>query len=598
MPSSEEILEKGKSWILSDPDPRTRALAESALSDPVELARLFHNPLKFGTAGLRGPRGAGPGCMNFLVVLRASWAIAQLLKKLNLCHRPLLIGFDARHQAQQFAQAAARLLREQGIKVLLAPSPTPTPLIAFGARTLKASCALVFTASHNPKDDSGMKVYDSDGVQIISPWDRQIEELSQLAPAYLGEDLLARLEAESQQDEVFERLAVDYIAYIRKLSLSFLNSDFSISSTRPESQKSSVAYTPLHGVGGKLTRRIFDELRTPQGNTVQLVSVKSQIEPDPDFPGTPFPNPEIEETLAELRTLMDERGLDAGFAQDPDADRFLLILGLKELTSLSETSCLFSLSGDDLGLLLGHFSLQRQPAKGLLVSSIVSSPAIEAVARLHGGRAERTLTGFKWIARAALSSADFSFGYEEALGYLFSEPKSPEQPKQLALADKDGIAAAAVIGMLLAEKGSQGLLQELFQLQQQVGVWQSVQASIPLDPGFKASELLRRFPHEAQLRREKLSGFVNYSRGAETRSPFLGQQELLSFEVESDKPNQQVTALLRPSGTEPKLKVYVHLRSVQKQKNMQQWLEARQALLLDGQELALQLASSIQSMTT
>ena len=316
---------------------------------------------------------------------------------------------------------------------------------------------------------------------------------------------------------------------------------------------------------------------------MQLVSVKSQIEPDPDFPGTPFPNPEIEETLAELRTLMDERGLDAGLAQDPDADRFLLILCLKELTSLSETSCLFSLSGDDLGLLLGHFSLQRQPAKGLLVSSIVSSPAIEAVARLHGGRAERTLTGFKWIARAALSSADFSFGYE---------------PKQLALADKDGIAAAAVIGMLLAEKGSQGLLQELFQLQQQVGVWQSVQASIPLDPGFKASELLRRFPHEAQLRREKLSGFVNYSRGAETRSPFLGQQELLSFEVESDKPNQQVTALLRPSGTEPKLKVYVHLRSVQKQKNMQQWLEARQALLLDGQELALQLASSIQSMTT
>ncbi len=505
-------------WIAHDPDPATAA--ELAACDPDELAARFARPLAFGTAGLRGPVRGGPDAMNLAVVLRATWAVAQVLRKrASTGSAPVIVGHDARHGSAAFAAAAAEVFAAEGFSVLLLPDPVPTPVVAFAVRHTGAAAGIQITASHNPATDNGYKVYLDGGIQIVSPTDRQIEAAIAAAPPA---DQITRKTVEPAETDLVDR-------YMRRAA-----------GVRRCAGSVRVALTPLHGVGGAvavetLARAGFDDVHT----------VAAQFAPDPDFPTVAFPNPEEPGATDALLALAADIGADVAIALDPDADR--CAVGIP--TGISTGSGWRMLSGDETGWLLGDYILS-QPVPGtqagiearrrLVASTVVSSRMLAAIAAHYGAVHVETLTGFKWLARAdAGVPGTLVYAYEEAIGHCVDPA---------AVRDKDGISAAVLVCDLVATLKEQGrsVPDVLDELARRYGVHEVAAVPRRVSDADEATALMRRLRDAPPGR---LAGFAATTTDITDALIFTGGDDDTSVRV-----------VVRPSGTEPKLKCYLEVR--------------------------------------
>lgn len=496
-------------WIAHDPDPVTAA--ELAACGPDERAARFARPLTFGTAGLRGPVRAGPDAMNLAVVLRATWAVAQVLTRRGLTGHRVIVGRDARHGSAEFGAAAAEVLAAHGFSVLLLPGQVPTPVVAFAVRATGAAAGIQITASHNPPTDNGYKVYLDGGLQIISPTDRQIEEAMATAPPA---DQIARTPVTPGGIDLIDRY-IERAARVRR--------------ARSTTGSVRIALTALHGVGGAaaletLRRAGFDDVHT----------VATQFAPDPDFPTVKFPNPEEPGAADALLALAGDVGADVAIALDPDADRCAV--------GIPGPSGWRMLSGDETGWLLGDYILSdHQPGNRIVASTVVSSRMLSAVAAHHRAVHVETLTGFKWLARADenLPDGHLVYAYEEAIGHCVDPA---------AVRDKDGISAAVLVCDLAARMKEQGRTfpDVLDDLARQYGVHEVAAVPRRVANPDEAAELMRRLRAEPP---DRLAGFDTTVTDINDALIFTGGDEASSVRV-----------VVRPSGTEPKLKCYLEVR--------------------------------------
>jgi len=506
-------------WIDGDPDPADRAalaalLAQARSGDAVAaaaLAELFASPLAFGTAGLRGPLRPGPAGMNVAVARRAAAGLAAwLLARLGPGASPLVvIGYDARHGSETFALDSARVFAGAGLRALVLPPRSPTPLLAFAVRHLSADAGVMVTASHNPAGDNGYKVFlgaraaespAGAGAQLVAPADAEIEAaIARAGPA------AALPLADGWQPAPATLLDAYVTAAARTAGTG-------------HEVPAVVAYTPLHGVGAATLAAVFQRAGLP---APQVVAAQEQ--PDPDFPTTPYPNPEELGTLDLALALGAEIGADLVIANDPDADRCAVAVGGRVLT------------GDELGLLLADDALRRSP--GPVATTIVSSRALRALAAARGVDYRETLTGFKWLMRAG---TDIVFAYEEALGYA----AAPDLVR-----DKDGITAALAAAVLAGAEKARGrtLLDRLDDLTREIGVHRTSQLSLRLPAATPAGTImsaLRANPPTA-LGPFSVAAVVDLA----TARPATGALVLTLAG------GGRVVA--RPSGTEPKIKFYL-----------------------------------------
>lgn len=536
----EELRARAQAWLDDDPNPEdARELA--ALLDAErwdELQERMNGTLQFGTAGLRGIVGAGSNRMNRAVVIRASRGVADyLLSRVpDAKTLPVVVGADARHSSEQFAEDTRRVLAAARIPVRYFEEPVPTPIVAYAARQLSASAAICVTASHNPPEYNGYKVYASNAAQIIPPVDGEIaDRISKVGST--KEVRLAELPSDLAEP-VPQSLIDRYFDDVEALRPQGGEADRSLK----------IVYTPLHGVGGKHVLRALG-----RAGFSQLLPVEEQLQPDGSFPSVSFPNPEEDGALDLSLALAKEHEADLVLANDPDADRLAVAVptpaGRWEL-----------LTGNQIGCLLADFMLSQAPTtpRRMVLSSIVSSPMLGAIASAYDAHFEQTLTGFKWIWNAALAlegkeSVRYTFGYEEAIGFSAGH----------LVRDKDGISCAVLMAELAARLRAQGLslVDRLDQLYRQHGLWHSLQRSV-VRPGTKGRAEIDEAMTQVtaspprQLAGLKVEGVTDYSQGAQERAPWLPAASLLELDL-----GQAGRVLVRPSGTEPKLKVYVDLRA-------------------------------------
>lgn len=535
-----DLIARARMWIATDPDPATRAELESIVDtgDVDELTSRLDTALEFGTAGIRGEVGAGPGRMNRAVVIRTTYGLARYIHEHEEGPQPgrVVLGFDARPDSRQFAEDTAGVLAASGIPVIYFPNVTPTPLVAYAAKHLGAIAAVVVTASHNPPADNGYKVYGPNAAQIVSPIDIEIQEAIMEAP---GASQIDRIE------DVFSASS----AIVRPIDENIIDCYWDeVAATRSRKAGSAlqVIYTPMHGVG----RDVVLELMRRAGHT-GFVAVPEQAEPDGAFPTVDFPNPEEPGALDLALDLARERSADLLIANDPDADRLAAVVPDAGEWRL--------LSGNETGALLGDYLLRNDPSPdgSIVVSSIVSSPMLATIAASYGARHEPTLTGFKWIVRAGLAleastGGRFVFGYEEALGYTVGS----------AVRDKDGMSAALLFTDLAAdlEDSGRSVIDYLHDLWRAHGLWVSAQAAIAragpegIESLRDAVDRLGDDPPE-YLDGVPVVAVTDYRRGGSERPDWLGEQALIELNI-----GQTGRVLVRPSGTEPKLKIYVDLR--------------------------------------
>jgi len=538
-----DLIERARAWVADDPDPSTRSELEALVDDGdlTELASRMDTQLEFGTAGMRGAVGAGPGRMNRAVVIRTTYGLAKFLEtEADETPGPVVVGFDARPTSRRFAEDVAAVLAAAGIPVLYFPEVTPTPLVAYAAKHLRAQAAVVVTASHNPPADNGYKVYGRQASQIVSPTDVEIQRGIESAP---GAGQIDRVDQPfSGESSLVARVPLDILdSYWREVSAV---------RSRTEGSDLSVVYTPIHGVGGAT---VFEVMRRAGHRGVR--AVPEQAEPDGTFPTVAFPNPEEPGALDLALQMASTENADLVIANDPDADRLAAVVP----GGGSKRKQWRPLTGNELGVLLGDYLLTNdvEPSTAIVVSSIVSSPMLGSIAASRGARHETTLTGFKWIVKAGLELEEatdgrFIFGYEEALGYTVGS----------TVRDKDGISAAVLFLDLVADLHDEGttVIDRLHDLWRQHGLWVSGQTSIGRLGAEGAAELksaVDRLGDGPPDRIEDLvvSEVVDYRRDAELRPVWLGEQALVELRL-----GDRGRVLVRPSGTEPKLKIYVDLR--------------------------------------
>ncbi|MEU5864772.1 phospho-sugar mutase [Nonomuraea sp. NPDC047529] len=513
-PVDADLLRRARQWLAQDPDPDTRAELSGLLEDDdlPALRERFQAKLEFGTAGLRGELGAGPNRMNRVTVMRAAAGLAGVLGP----GKHVVIGYDARHKSDVFARDTAAVLTGAGLHVSLLPRPLPTPVLAFAVRQLGADAGVTVTASHNPPRDNGYKVYWGDGSQIVPPVDR---EISAAIDAVGRVDQLP-LDGPGTLTELGEDIVDDYIDAVTALPLG-------------EARDLRVAYTPLHGVGsGTLTGAFLAAgFETP-------MAVEEQRNPDPDFPTVAFPNPEEPGAMDLAVALAAKLGSDLILANDPDADRCAVGVPLPDGTCRM-------LTGDEVGGLLAEHVITHTTGDRLVATTIVSSTLLSKIAQAHGVRYGETLTGFKWIMKAG---EGLVFGYEEAIGYSVGSDAG------LPVHDKDGIGAALTVAAVAAAAKRDGrtLLDLLDDQAVRYGLHATSQlsfrvADLSLISG--AMDRLRAAP-PSRLGDHEVEAVDDLSRGDGGLPPTEGLRFRLS---------DGGRVVVRPSGTEPKLKCYLEV---------------------------------------
>jgi len=531
MSSPDGLRAAVRAWIADDPDAGDQAELRDLLDKDAEaeLADRFAGRLSFGTAGLRGVVAAGPNRMNRAVVRAATAAVAAWL--LAAAHEPagVVVGCDARHRSAQFADEVARVLAGAGIAVHVLPLPCPTPLLAFAVRHLHLAAGVMVTASHNPARDNGYKLYLSDGAQVIPPADREIEAriatlgpLAQIPVADASSPLITR-----HGDEI----AAAYLDRIAAPAGGAAPASGAAPAGGGEPALT-VVYTPMHGVAGRLMLRAIDAagFAPPQ-------VVAAQAEPDPDFPTVAFPNPEepgaLDLALADARRL----AVDLVIANDPDGDRLAVAVpgpdGWRTLT------------GDQLGSLLGAAQLRWTAGSAghrLAATTIVSSTMLARIAVSAGVEFAQTLTGFKWIARAADAKPGtrLVFGYEEALGYAVGD----------VVRDKDGISAALAMLRLATEAKAAGRsVPDLYDdLETAHGVHLTSQLTLRTAEPAAVMARVRADP-PGSFGQEPVTSMTDLADGKDGLPP----SDVLIFRLDGAR------VVLRPSGTEPKIKCYVEV---------------------------------------
>ncbi|WP_112246480.1 phospho-sugar mutase [Kribbella monticola] len=511
---NDDVRAAAEAWLSEDPDPDTRAELQDLLDKGAgdELADRFSGTLEFGTAGLRGAVGAGPNRMNRVVVIRAAAGLCAYLKANGLTDGPVLIGYDARHKSDIFAQDTAAVVRGAGLDAVLLDRPAPTPVVAFGIRHLKAVAGVVVTASHNPPQDNGYKVYLGDGSQIVPPAD------SEIAAAIDAVGPLASVPRGDDWQTAGDDLLGAYLDRIATLVPEDAPRDLD------------VAYTPLHGVG----RALVEQAVARAGFAVPAV-VASQADPDPDFPTVSFPNPEEPGAIDAALDLARAEGSDIAVANDPDADRCAVAV-----PDPAAAGGWRMLRGDELGGLLGEFLLSSSP-DGVAACSIVSSSLLSKIAAAYGVRYADTLTGFKWIGRVP----DLVFGYEEALGYCV-DPS--------AVKDKDGISTLIRVLQLAAQARADGrtLLDLLDDLAKKYGLHATDQLSARVEDLSLISAAMDRLRATPPT---SLGGHaVEQADDLNTASETLPATDGLRYHL-----SEGARVVVRPSGTEPKLKCYLEV---------------------------------------
>ena len=528
-----ELARQVKSWIDQDPDPITKVqltdLLCAAENDPLALLELqdsFLAPLEFGTAGLRGALGAGPNRMNRVTVLQAASGLAQLLVQQGFAGKKVVIGFDARYNSDIFANDTARVMSGAGLEPLIFPHVVPTPVLAFAIRQLDACAGVMVTASHNPPQDNGYKVYLGDGRQIVSPVDEQISKLIATVTD-VGEISLGTTES-SVSDDVVNT----YIS---------LTSQLIASGPTTEAQRKSVTsvYTAMHGVGWKTLQSVFSAI-----GFVEPIATLEQRDPDPAFPTVAFPNPEEKGALDIAVALAKKHSVDVLLANDPDADRFATALP-------NATGEWIALRGDQIGSLLGWWIIERAKLTGSKLSgtmgnSIVSSMMLESISNSAGLKYESTLTGFKWVSRVN----NLIFGYEEALGYCV-DPKN--------VSDKDGISAAAMFMEMLAYLKSQGktIWQVLDELALVHGLHATDQVSVRVTSSEQVALVMAgiRSTPPSELGDLKVIRIDDLAKGLGE----LPKTDAVIIHLAGTDQIQKARVIVRPSGTEPKIKCYLEV---------------------------------------
>ncbi|MCM1972490.1 phospho-sugar mutase [Streptomyces sp. NPDC002812] len=513
----DDLIARAQAWLAEDPDPETAdELAELIeAGDTSELADRFSGMLQFGTAGLRGELGAGPMRMNRNVVIRAAAGLAAYLKAQGHAGGLVVVGYDARYKSADFARDTAAVMIGAGLRAAVLPRPLPTPVLAYAIRHLGAVAGVEVTASHNPPRDNGYKVYLGDGSQIVSPADAeiaaQIDAIAALADVPRAEDGWQDL-----GDEVLE-------AYLAR-------TDAVLTPGSPRGVRT--VYTAMHGVGKDVVLAAFARAGFPAP-----VLVAEQAEPDPAFPTVAFPNPEEPGAMDLSFAKAAEVNPDIVIANDPDADRCAVAV-----PDASSASGWRMLRGDEVGALLAAH-LVHKGAQGVFAESIVSSSLLGRIAEAAGVGYEETLTGFKWISRVE----GLRYGYEEALGYCVD----PE-----GVRDKDGVTAALLVAELASELKEQGrtLTDLLDDLAMEHGLHATDQLSVRVeDLSVIASAMaaLRAEP-PASLAGLRVTSAEDLNRGTATLPPTDG----LRYYLEGD---YKARVIVRPSGTEPKLKCYLEV---------------------------------------
>ena len=516
--SDEQSLAMAAAWRDVEPDEDIRAEIDDLLAGPIDVLReRFTGGLTFGTAGLRAAIGAGPRRMNRLVVRRAA---AGLVDRLladggDVVDRGIVVGWDARPKSEDFARDTARVAAARGMKVFLMPREVPTPVLAWNITRLGCAAGVMVTASHNPPSDNGYKVYLGGGAQIVPPVDAEIAmaidavDATQVPLSSIDDPLIVRLD---------ESVIDDYARFVPSVAL--------VSDEKLTGARVTVAYTALHGVGGELVRRVLEST-----DGVELVVVDEQQTPDGTFPTVPFPNPEEPGAMDAVIELARRSGADVALANDPDADR----LGVAIPTADGPWR---RLAGDEIGWLLAdHVLANTAGADRLMVSTLVSSSLVGRMAREAGVHFEESYTGFKWIADVARRFPDerLVFAYEQALGYLVGGDPL----------DKDGISAALVVVEIARLAASAGTTIEgrLDSIAQRFGRYRTAETSIPMSPE-EGSRVVARFQTSppSQIAGRDVASIESHPEASLVRIHLSG-------------PNT-VRVQIRPSGTEPKVKLY------------------------------------------
>jgi phosphomannomutase len=511
--ATDVLLERARAWAAEDPDDTTRTELEQIIADveggadSADLADRFAGNLEFGTAGLRGEVGAGPNRMNRVVVIRAAAGLAAYLQELGDTG-PIVVGFDARHRSDDFARDTAEVMSGAGFKVWVMPRPLPTPVVAFAIRELGCAAGVMVTASHNPPQDNGYKVYLGDGSQIVPPADAAIA---------------ARIDAVGALREVprgpggtvlGEHIVDRYLDTIAELA-------------EDGPRDLDLVYTPLHGVGGASVLQVLETAGFSPPRVVE-----QQEQPDPDFPTVSFPNPEEPGAMDLALALAAQHDTDLVVANDPDGDRCAAAVPTGNGWRM--------LRGDEVGALLAHHLMSRGRS-GTWATSIVSSSLLGRMAAAAGQPYVETLTGFKWIGRVP----GLVFGYEEALGYCCD----PEHVK-----DKDGVSALLLLCELAAQTKAAGrtLVDVLDDLALQHGLHATDQVSVrvaDLSLIAAAMERLRAAP-PSELGGLAVERVDDLALGSADLPPTDG----LRFHLADG-----ARVVVRPSGTEPKLKCYLEV---------------------------------------
>ena len=528
-----DLIERVQSWIAQDPDPITKSqLAEillAAESDNAALSELqdaFSAPLEFGTAGLRGKLGAGPNRMNRVTVLQAASGLAQYLVQEGFAGKKVVIGFDARYNSEIFANDTALVMAGAGLQPIVFPHVVPTPVLAFAIRQQNACAGVMVTASHNPPQDNGYKVYLGDGRQIVSPVDEQISSL---------------IKAVSDVREIIQVDAGTIVS--DDVSNSYLARATQLIASGPtsESERKSVTsvYTAIHGVGWKTLRSALND-----SGFLEPIAVPEQRDPDPAFPTVAFPNPEEKGALDIAIALAKKNSVDVLLANDPDADRFAAAVPNAEGEWIT-------LRGDQIGTLLGWWMIERAnlvgaKLSGTFANSIVSSMLLEAIAKSAGLKYVSTLTGFKWVSRVN----NLVFGYEEALGYCVD-------PQHVS--DKDGISAAAIFMELMAHLKSRNstIWQVLDELALLHGLHETNQVSIRVTSSEQVAKTMRgiRSNPPKQLGELQVIGTDDLAIGFGD----LPKTDAVIIHLSGRNEIEKARVIIRPSGTEPKIKCYLEV---------------------------------------
>ncbi|WP_155053895.1 phospho-sugar mutase [Streptomyces blattellae] len=507
----DDLIARAQAWLAEDPDAETRDELSKLIdaADVTELTERFAGTLQFGTAGLRGELGAGPMRMNRSVVIRAAAGLAAYLKKNGQSGGLVVVGYDARHKSADFARDTAAVMTGAGLHAAVLPRPLPTPVLAYAIRHLGAVAGVEVTASHNPPRDNGYKVYLGDGSQIVPPADAEI------AAEIDAIDALADVPRPDSGWETLDDAVLD--AYLAR-------TDAVLTAGSPRTART--VYTAMHGVGRDVLLAAFARAGFPAP-----VLVAEQAEPDPDFPTVAFPNPEEPGAMDLAFAKARETEPDLIIANDPDADRCAV--------AVKDGADWRMLRGDEVGSLLAAH-LVRRGAHGTFAESIVSSSLLGRIAEKAGLPYEETLTGFKWIARVD----GLRYGYEEALGYCVD----PD-----GVRDKDGITAALLVTELASELKEQDrtLLDLLDDLAVEHGLHATGQLSVRVEDLSVIAAAMRRLREQppTELAGLAITDAEDLTRGTDRLPPTDG----LRYTLDGAR------VVVRPSGTEPKLKCYLEV---------------------------------------